>query len=325
MPASASILLTGAGGWLGRQLARRLAGGGLRVLAVVRTPASWAGSGLAGIAGIEPVICDLATGNAGLPASGNAGLPASGNAGLPASGNAGLPEHYDWLVHAAGHSRPMPPMPRACLDDNLVATRNLIEHAIRAGARGSLFTSSISVYGEVATPEIDETSPVCNPGVYGLSKLLAEQLFAESAGRLPCLALRLPGLIGPGALTPWLGLVLARILRDEPVTIYHPEAPFNNAVHVADLAELIRGVVSRPLTGFDLVTLGADEPLPVGALIETLFQASGRRVPVSVRAAPGPGCGGGCRRAIARYGYSPMAMAAMAERYVGEILAAPPA
>ena len=72
--------------------------------------------------------------------------------------------------------------PRRCIDQNVVATQNLLEAMRAAGARDVAFASTGSVYGEttvVPTPE-DAPFPV-QTSIYGTSKLAAEGLLTSYA------------------------------------------------------------------------------------------------------------------------------------------------
>ncbi|HEY1334590.1 MAG TPA: NAD-dependent epimerase/dehydratase family protein, partial [Myxococcaceae bacterium] len=72
--------------------------------------------------------------------------------------------------------------PRRCIDQNVVATQNLLEAMRAAGVREVAFASTGSVYGEstvVPTPE-DAPFPV-QTSIYGTSKLAAEGLLTAYA------------------------------------------------------------------------------------------------------------------------------------------------
>ena len=72
--------------------------------------------------------------------------------------------------------------PRECIDQNVVATQNVLEAMRAAGVREVAFASTGSVYGEatvVPTPE-DAPFPV-QTSIYGTSKLAAEGLLSAYA------------------------------------------------------------------------------------------------------------------------------------------------
>ena len=115
---------------------------------------------------------------------------------------------------------------------NVVGARNIARYARAARIKKVIYTSSISVYGDIHEPYLQETHPITNPDDYGLTKYLAERVFADTEG-LSCVALRLPGILGKGAHRAWIPTLVHRVLEgDRKATIYSPSSLFNNAAHV---------------------------------------------------------------------------------------------
>lgn len=276
------VLLTGATGRVGGHLARRLAVHGLRVTAVARRSESFDQPALPLPEGIECVAANLA-----------------GN--LDA-----LPSQVDAVVHTAGQSHANNVPAWVSVHDNVIATHNLFKYAMYAGAQCFIFTSSLSVYGDVTVPVVDEATPCVDPMPYGLSKLLAERLLADGADTVPVLALRLPGVLGTGAYYPWVARVLRQILARETVAIFNPDSPFNNAVHVEDLGDFIAGIlVQPPLIGFDVVTLGAAGTVLVREVPEIMATAIGFHSSVRHVSALRSSFIVSSERAMTYYGYAP--------------------
>jgi nucleoside-diphosphate-sugar epimerase len=95
--------------------------------------------------------------------------------------------------HVATHSR------HDFVDTNLTGTLNLLDAAVRAGARAFIFTSTTSAFGDALSPPadapaawIDEDARPVAKNIYGVTKLAAEDLCALAARNqgLPCLVLR---------------------------------------------------------------------------------------------------------------------------------------
>ena len=149
----------------------------------------------------------------------------------------------DVLVHTAATSRvtqPDHPAPSGDFEqDNVVATERLLDAAAAAGCRRVVLLSSVSVYGHITASEVDETTPLVDPDPYGASKRRAEVLLEQRSGAMAGLAVRLPAVVGRGADRHWLADVGQRLLRRQPVHVYHPAAPFNNAIHVSALVEFV--------------------------------------------------------------------------------------
>lgn len=181
------------------------------------------------------------------------------------------PANVDLIVHAAGWSQFSGVSDEILVRNNVGSMQAVMEYALRAGRAKIIFISAISAFGAVHTPCIDEDTPPIAPDVYGRSKLAGEQILAASvASGVSSLALRVPGIVGRGAWTPWISRVLGKLRHNEPATIYAPEFPFNNVIHVSDLSEFIEKLAASAFSGFDLIVLGADGAMPVESVVEFL-------------------------------------------------------
>jgi len=283
------VLVTGAGGFLGRHLAIDLARQGFDVLGAYRSAPP------AGVA--NPVRIDLAVADA-------------------------LPAGIEAVVHAAATSAWTGVSTESMARDNVAATRRLIELASRVGANRFVFCSSMSAFGDIKSGSVDESTPIADPDAYGMTKLLGEAMLSEAAPALSGLALRLPAVIGPGAKRNFLAEAARKMKAGQEVSIFNPDAPFNNAVHCADLAALIGGVLRRGWPGYDRLVLGAGGMTTIRGAVERLRAAMGASAPIVVRRADKGAFTLDSTRAIRQYGYAPMEIGAMLDRYAGEETAA---
>jgi len=181
------VLVTGATGFLGGALVRRLVEDGYRVRALVRNPAR--------TAQLEKLGVEIATGDLG-------------HAPTVTAAVAGM----DLVVHAgAGTSGTAQDSEIA----TVLGTRNVVD-AIRAAAIGKLvYISSLSVYETSGYHENQwvgedaqlERRPL-RRGTYTATKLRAETIVTQamSGGFCPTVVLRLGALYGPGA-PPHTGMV----------------------------------------------------------------------------------------------------------------------
>jgi UDP-glucose 4-epimerase len=230
-----------------------------------------------------------------------------------------LPGPFDAVVHVAATS-PAPGTDVArMVRDNVTGTQALIEAAERWAAKAFVFFSSLSVYGEVKAGVVDERTAIVNPDAYGASKHLGELLLAERAERLPGLAIRLPGVLGPGAHRNWLSGVASKLRTEETVRAFHLDAPFNNAVHVADLASLVARALERPWTGFDTIVVGARGQITVREAITRLAKGLGVEARIEEIPAAKPAFTLSSERAIHRWGYDPMQIGAMIDRFAEDV------
>ena len=174
-----NVLVTGATGFTGGHLARRLVALGHAVTALVRPPSA-AGKAAAGLgaSGVRIAVADLGDG------------PAVGRA------LAGT----DVVYHIAATYRE-PGLPDAAYRAvNVDGTRHVLEGALAARVRRVVHCSTGGVHGHVAHPPANEDFPF-NPGdIYQRTKLEAEQLaarFGEQHG-LEVVVARPIGIYGPG-------------------------------------------------------------------------------------------------------------------------------
>jgi UDP-glucose 4-epimerase len=288
------ILVTGVSGFTGTFLARALSDAQFDVVGTYRRDSAFL-TRLSGVPRVSLVRTDLATA-------------------------ATLKGPFDAVVHAAATSPAQGVTAEAMLHDNTEATRSLIAASKSWGCRCFIFLSSISLYGDIRDPVLDETTPIVNPDLYGETKYACERLLAAEADSLPNLSLRLPGVLGPGAHRNWLSGVAERMRTGQPVRAYNLDGAFNNAVHVADIAALIAKTLLRDWKGADAVVLGAGGTLSVKAVLERLAAGLNVRAQIVEGANGKPPFVISSQRAIDRWGYAPMDMGAMIDRYASELL-----
>jgi UDP-glucose 4-epimerase len=290
------ILLTGASGFAGSHVARELASAGHRVTGTYRRDSPFLRT-LQGIPDLNLVNVDIA-------------------------GVCQLAGPFDAIVHAAATS-PAPGISSAqIVRDNLTGFPDMLDAAERWGSGPFVFFSSLSLYGEVSGPVLYERCPVINPDAYGATKYLSETLLAERADRLPSVSLRLPGVLGPGAHRNWLSNAAGHIMAGRPVRAFNLDGGYNNAVHVSDLAAFIHRLVEKRWTGADSVVLGARGIIPFREVVERLARGLEKSVRIEPIAPTKPAFTLSSQRAITRWGYDPMEIGAMIDRYATELRSA---
>ncbi|MFC5311256.1 NAD-dependent epimerase/dehydratase family protein [Azospirillum rugosum] len=229
-----------------------------------------------------------------------------------------LPTEAQAVVHAAAQLPDPGVDVSGLVRSNVLATQRLVERAVSMGAHTFIYFSSLSVYGRITGPQVDETTPILDPEPYGLTKLLGERLVADRADRLRSMALRLPGVIGPGSRRNWLSRVMETARRGDEITLFQPEAPFNNAAHVDDVARFVGTLLDGDWTGADAVTLAAAGMTSIEGAARAVVEGLGSRSPIAVRAHAGSSFTVSSARATQRYGYAPMPIEAMLARFARE-------
>jgi nucleoside-diphosphate-sugar epimerase len=286
------VLLTGGTGFIGPHLVDTLTSDGHELLCPVRRPPAAIGRQAA-----EFITADL-------------------NDPLQ------LKQGVDVIIHCAGTA---PASGRGAADivaDNLNPTRRLIEFALRRPPKIFIYFSTMSVYGAVAVPVVDESTPIVNPSAYGMAKLLSEELLSAEVAAFPTIALRLPAVLGAGAWGHWLSFMLAKAYRHDPIRIFNPSARFNNAVDLSDLLAFISALIRMEHRGFERLTLSFEDSVSIEEAATTLLEAVGSESQLEIVDAVRPSFtidssrardhfgfrSRSCREAIAGYGLTPPAL-----------------
>lgn len=129
---------------------------------------------------------------------------------------------------------------------NVLGTRNLAAAAIRHGVRRFVHVSSIVVYGNAAIGELDEEHPVhAHGGSYVLTKLAAEHavLAAQTQHGLDAVIVRPGDVYGPGS-RPWVITPIEMIKRRQFLLPAGGHACFR-PIYIEDLA---RGIALATLS-----------------------------------------------------------------------------
>ena len=219
------ILVTGAGGFIGGTLLRRL---------VAR--------------GHEAIGVDL---------RGDGHLVHEGDVGRPDS-IAPLLARAGTVVHAAA-------LVTNALDDdvmwrtNVLATRDLVAAAARHGVHRFVHVSSIVVYGNAAAGELDEDHPVhAHGGSYVTTKLAAEHvvLAAHAEHGIEVVIARPGDVYGPGS-RPWVVEPIALVRSRQLVLPANGEACFR-PVHVDDLVRGLEAAAVSPAAANRIFNLSCE-------------------------------------------------------------------
>ncbi len=178
MPSAAKhAFVTGATGFLGRNLVEQLAERGWRITAAYRDPARFEALGQWDVSGVQCDLLDLD--------------------GLTAA----IPEAADAVFHMAADLTMWTRHGSCQLRTNVDGTRNAVTAAERRGARKFVFTSSWNSWGyRAGDPPLTEDTPQRgneSPVLYDRTKLAAETIVKQAAAEgLPAVVLNPCHIIG---------------------------------------------------------------------------------------------------------------------------------
>lgn len=274
------VLVTGATGFTGQHLVRRLASDGheMRVIARDESRATNIGAG--------PL--DVVTGDIADPAA-------------VARAVAGR----DVVFHLAAAYREAA-LPAARYHAvHVEATRLLLEASLAAGVSRFVHCSTVGVHGHIADPPADERTPHCPGDIYQATKSEGERLALDFHRRtgFPLTVARPTAIYGPGDLR--LLKLFSLIARRRFVMIGNGQI-YYHMVHVADLIEGFLLLARQPQAIGEVFILGGAEYRTLEQIVETIARIV--RVPVPrlrVPAAPVQWAGSLCERLCLPLGLTP--------------------
>lgn len=236
------ILVTGAAGFTGGNLTRRLAADGHMVRALVREPDR--SSDLIDL-GVELFKGDLRD-------------PDSIREAM--SG-------VDLVYHIGALFRPENVSRQDMWDVNVQGTKNMLDAAEEVGVQRFVHCSTIGVHGDVENPPATEESPYAPKDYYQESKTAGEQLVRQymDEGRLPITIFRPAGIYGPGDLR-FLKLVKP-IKKGRFVMIGKGETLF----HMVYIDDLVDGIIlcgTKPEAIGQIYILAGREPVALNDLVK---------------------------------------------------------
>lgn len=248
-------LITGAGGFVGRQMVRHLAGQGHTPRALLRRGLLAAGGSGSRIERVRGDVTD----------------PASLRA---AAAGCELIFHCAWGGTTLDDARRV----------NVDGTRHVIEAAADAGVRRVVHLSTMAVHGRSLPPILTEDAPLCTSGdPYGVSKAEGERI-AFARGRelgVEVVALRPTLVYGPAA-PLWLLAYFERV-RSGQVLLIDGGRGLANLVYIDDLIAAMWRAAAAPVAGEAFLVSGA-QPITWRDYLGYFAEMCGKAVPPMVPA-----------------------------------------
>ncbi len=226
------ILVTGVSGYIGSNLIEYLSSRGYMVYGCCRT--------LLGRKDGKYIICDLVK---------------------------ELPDiEVDVIIHTAAMSPSKDVGFNDYFDNNVMATRNILKYAKDYCVKKIIYLGTVSSYG-IVDCVLREDSPHNNPGDYGLTKYISEQLVRNS--KIPYDILILPAVVGKGCRDNWIMKTAKMICDNKDFTYYNGEGFFNNILEIEDLCKFIEKLLLESEKS-DTYLLGTGEKMTVREVITFL-------------------------------------------------------
>lgn len=225
-----------------------------------------------------------------------------------------LPQSVNWVFHQAAQAGVRASWGREFeiyTRQNILATQRLLEWAHSSKPERFIFASSSSVYGDVEKMPMQEEDPLRPLSPYGVSKLAAENLctlYHKNFG-LPTVSLRYFTVYGPGQ-RPDMAFhrFLKAIMAAEELTIYGSGEQTRDFTYISDIISANLAAASRPQAAGRIYNIGGGSRITVNGVLKLLAEITAKQVKVkheSVQAGDPPHTFADTDRAKAELGFRP--------------------
>ena len=255
-----AILVTGAGGMIGRALCRRLAETGETVVGLDKALPAELAESLSGCVLEETATNDI-----------------DRVVGL-------IGEHgVTRIAHCGAISGPMVANdhPEQVFEANIQGTQSLLEAARHSGAKRVIFLSSIMAYGAYDAEVVDEAAPLRATDPYGASKICGEALvraYVRTQG-VNGTSLRVAMVYGPGRTTACpVRKAIRSGFEGKPLVLPYGRGWPRQYIHVDDVVEAIMRALAADRLPRPAYNVSGGTRLPmedIGALIAAAVPGAG--------------------------------------------------
>ena len=249
----AKVLVTGATGFVGSHLTRRLLDDGHEVSILVRPTSNYYRPELAGAQVCTGDVTDRSSVYKAVYG-------------------------VDTVYHLAAIFRKAKFPDSVYWDTNYGGTYNILEACADSGVRRLVHCSTVGVLGHIQNPPADETAPYSPGDVYQRSKCEAEQevLNFNKTGKLSAVVIRPAGVYGPGD-TRWLKLF--KSIAHKRFAMLGSGKTFIHMVYISDLVNAFLLAAESPNAPGRVYIAGDERYVTLNEVASTIANAVGVRTP----------------------------------------------
>jgi dihydroflavonol-4-reductase len=252
-----TVLVTGASGFIGQGLTRRLLERGTAVRVLVRDSGRLAGLGLDGVEVVEGDITD----------------PAAVDRAVAGTE----------VVFAIAGTFREPNLSNARYREvNVAGVRHTLEAANRHGVRRVVHCSTVGIHGKVEGPPATEAAPIAPDGIYEETKAEGDQLalrFGRENG-LEVVVIRPASVYGPGDTRL---LKLFKLARKKHVLLLGPGTCGYHLVYIDDLVGAFLLAADAPGVAGEAFLVAGPEQSSLNQLVTTLARVLDNPQPKIIR------------------------------------------
>jgi nucleoside-diphosphate-sugar epimerase len=190
-------------------------------------------------------------------------------------------EALDVVIHLASFNKAASDLEeKALFQTNTIGTLNMLKLAKEKGASSFIFASSAAVYGDKNRLPISETFSAHPVSIYGLSKMIGEQMcrFFNLNHSLSTICLRISNMYGPGQGPNFvISDLIRKSLKKRIVEVMNPTST-RDFIYVDDVAEAVAKCLSARSRRFELINIGSGIETSIREVSQLIAKFSGRKI-----------------------------------------------
>lgn len=277
-----TALVTGATGFIGGALVRRLQAAGERVRALVRDPARLAQAGL--------TVAEVSQGDITDPAAVDRAV-----------------QGVDTVYAIAGTFREPSLTDARYREVNVEAVRLMLEAAQRHGVRRVVHCSTVGIHGNVGSTPATEATPIRPEGIYEVTKAEGDALalgFARAGGGPEVVVIRPAPVYGPGDTRL---VKLYKLAARDRVILLGDGRPHYHMIFIDDLVEAFRLAGTVPGISGEAFIIAGEECPTLEEVVRRIGRITGHAEQKILKFPAGPvlALGDLCERVFRPLGLSP--------------------
>ena len=171
----------------------------------------------------------------------------------------------------------------AYVRNNVTATQQLLESAVRRGTDRFVYASSSSIYGEAEQMPTDERTLPRPHSPYGVTKLAGEHLchLYQANHGVPTVALRFFSVFGPRQRPDMAFNIFCRAaVEGQPIEVFGEGRQTRDFTYVEDVVAAIRLAVTRPGVEGGAYNIGGGSQTSLLDTIAIIEEIAGRKLEV---------------------------------------------
>jgi nucleoside-diphosphate-sugar epimerase len=179
-----------------------------------------------------------------------------------------LPDNIDFIVHLAAANKFSGLTELEIIAYNILLNTNIITYAANANAKKIIYSSSISVYGQVRDKIVTNNTMIDRPDCYGVSKFAGEVGINSLRDKISSISLRLPAILGDKNNTCFITNICNKLSKNEDVELYNPSTLFNNVIKSDAVSNFIyKLIINENWFGHHSFPIASKDPIELNKLV----------------------------------------------------------